>query len=619
MNRVISKAQWVPSGGLEMEENAELAIKEHKNVLVIAGPGAGKTELLAQKAGYLFQTNACKYPRKILAISFKADAAANLRERIDERYGLEYTKRFTSMTYDAFSKRILDQFYMALPDELRPQINYIVEDKAIIRKAFEKSGYKNMNQLKKRDLNIYFEQALSSTQLPLTDGSLISSVWKLLLKGFDSTPACLTFRMISKLARYIIATNPNILKGLRATYSHVFLDEFQDTTSLQYDLVKTCFKQSNSIVTAVGDNKQRIMVWAGARETVFLDFQKDFDAVTKTLIMNHRSAPRLVNLQRLMYNSLKEEEIDLKTSSKWDDDDGSIKLFRSADEKHEAQYITKDIVEKICKGIAIKDICILVKQMPENYTDDIVSELKGHGINARIEDDYQNLLKEFVVALILNTLTVAITRRSPTEWEYINSVMIDFRGLDSVADADSYYKEHKRLVSLLDEIKSKLDENTGKEIFDKIIWDILDYFDISLIKSIFPAYSQGDYLERLIEQFKKMLWEEFLRERDWTVSIENFLGFHSIPIMTIHKSKGLEYSAIYFIGLEDGAFWNFKNQREEDRCAFFVAISRAKEHLSFSFCSYREKTYDKVQSHRNINEFYDLLQMRGVASIINSE
>ena len=87
--------------------------------------------------------------------------------------------------------------------------------------------------------------------------------------------------------------------------------------------------------------------------------------------------------------------------------------------------------------------------------------------------------------------------------------------------------------------------------------------------------------------------------------------------MTIHKSKGLEYSAVYFIGLEDSAFWNFRNRSEEERCAFFVAISRAKEAITFTFCKQRTGTKYPIQQHKVINEFFELLQMPGVAEVKN--
>lgn len=95
---IIPPEKWVPCDNIILESGAEHAIRSDSHVLVIAGPGAGKTELLAQKAAYLLQTNQCKDPRKILAISFKTDAAQNLKERVEKRCGVEAKHRFVSMT-----------------------------------------------------------------------------------------------------------------------------------------------------------------------------------------------------------------------------------------------------------------------------------------------------------------------------------------------------------------------------------------------------------------------------------------------------------------------------------------------------------------------------------------
>ena len=79
--------------------------------------------------------------------------------------------------------------------------------------------------------------------------------------------------------------------------------------------------------------------------------------------------------------------------------------------------------------------------------------------------------------------------------------------------------------------------------------------------------------------------------------------------------REVEYDTVFFVGLEDAAFWNFINQPEEDRCAFFVALSRAKSEVSFSFCKNRNH---KTQKHNDINEFFDLLQEPGIANIITA-
>ena len=616
MRKKVLESDWMPSGGITLEENATAAIKHFGNVLVVAGPGAGKTELLAQKAGYLFQTNACKYPQKILAISFKTDAAANLKERVHSRYGHGFSTRFSSLTYDAFAKRVLDQFRTALPNELTPEKDYVIGEKSIIAGAFSKAGFVNNQKLTPSEIVSYYENTISATQLPLDKDSLGSAVWRLLVKGFDDNPPCLTFKMISMLSMHILITNPYILKSLQATYSYVFLDEFQDTTSLQYSLIKICFENTNSEVTAVGDGKQRIMVWAGAKKTIFEDFQHDFQATKILLQMNHRSAPRLVNLQRLMYKYLQTVDIDLKTSEKWKENDGNIKLFLSENEKLEAKYIADDIIEITSRDVLLNDICILVKQLPDNYTNVLMSELTSKNIKARIETDYQDLLKEFIVNLIINVLIVSIRRRSPNEWEYVTNAMVEIKGIDPSEDSNLYHQEHMCLVELLNQIFGKLDVNTSKGMFKEVIVDILRFFDVRQIRAMYPVYSQGDFLKTTINKLVKLLWKEYEGCKDWETAIENFQGLNSISIMTIHKSKGLEYNTVYFIGLEDGAFWNFKNQPDEDRCTFFVALSRAKERLAFSFCSYRSKVREPYQKREDINEFFELLQTPDISDIV---
>ena len=117
--RLISPDDWAPSGIGSLEPNAMTAVRATGNTLVTAGPGAGKTELLGQRGVFLLQTGACPYPRRLLAISFKRDAARNLRERFQRRCSGEQSSRLDSMTFDAFAKLLLDRFWRALPDPWR--------------------------------------------------------------------------------------------------------------------------------------------------------------------------------------------------------------------------------------------------------------------------------------------------------------------------------------------------------------------------------------------------------------------------------------------------------------------------------------------------------------------
>lgn len=126
LSRWVRPDDWKPVGVEALEENALQVVCSADNRSIIAGPGAGKTELLAQRAAYLLQTGTSPAPRRILAISFKRDAATNLAARVRQRCHRNHAGRFDSMTFDAFAKGLIDRFGQALPELWRPRPNYDV-------------------------------------------------------------------------------------------------------------------------------------------------------------------------------------------------------------------------------------------------------------------------------------------------------------------------------------------------------------------------------------------------------------------------------------------------------------------------------------------------------------
>ena len=618
MNRNwVDKEEWCPADGFRLEAEAMDTVVNDKNTLVVAGPGAGKTELLAQRACFLLETNTCRYPKKILAISFKKDAADNLRERVELRCGKELSLRFESKTYDAFAKEIVDRFKNSLDESYRPLNNYKIAETKDIKRAFEIAGLNfGENQTEfNRVGNI-----LSANILPLsTDciAEIFICTWNILLKGSrnDNFESSLTFEMISRLAEYLIRTNRYIKKAIEMTYSHVFLDEFQDTTSIQYDLVKTCFFQTGTIITAVGDSKQRIMLWAGARKSIFSDFQNDFLSQKRTLMMNHRSAPRLVEIQKAMYNSLNEDIIDLKTNEKWNQEDGEAYLRLFEDYIKEADVLSEEIDSLISTGIKINEICIIVKQMVDVYSQEIIDKLAQHNIKARNEAVYQDLLKEDVIKILVSLFRLASKDGMPDDWDYIYDILCELDGIDESCNPQIIKDFIRKVELMINDTKKKLNI-TYEEQFSDLVDYTIKYISYEKFASKFQQYKSRDYFDNLVEQFKRLVWIEYDENKDWIKAFDNFEGKNSIPIMTIHKSKGLEYDTIFFVGLEDSAFWNFKNQPDEDRCTFFVALSRAKRRIDFTFSSNRPTQFSSIQKHDCINEFYELFKDTGIVKKI---
>ena len=205
---MIAAGDWRPADGLTLEPNALRAVRETERCLALtAGPGAGKTEMLAQRADFLLRTGTCRYPKRILAISFKVDACKNLKERVQRRCGSDLAARFDSYTFHAFAKRIIDRFRPVLTGRDALDVDYQIGDRRVTRRQIEFS---------------------------------------------DLVP----------LAIHILSTSVAARNAVRQTYSDVFLDEFQDCTDQQYALVKLAFQNTAIRLTAVGDTKQKIMGWA---------------------------------------------------------------------------------------------------------------------------------------------------------------------------------------------------------------------------------------------------------------------------------------------------------------------------------------------------------------------
>ncbi|QWU13194.1 Superfamily I DNA or RNA helicase [Paenibacillus sophorae] len=620
---------WSPGEEITLEPAAELAVKSELNNLILAGPGAGKTELLAQRACFLLQTNLCPYPQKILAISFKKDAAENLKNRVELRSGKELAARFESRTFDSFSKQLLDRFRLGLPDAYRPAKHYnILTSNREIREIV--TGYiierhpNQPNWMHEINFNVLFRR-LSDDELPIfEDGEdiytwVLTRLWNVMIQGGNGLPSSLTFPMISKLADYLLKQNPLIKKALQVTYSHVFLDEFQDTTHLQYELVKTIFLESSVILTSVGDDKQRIMGWAGALSDSFEQFKHDFNASQIELTHNHRSAPRLIEIQNVMAKIINENATYATVSRQHSDLEGVCEVWNFQTHLDEAVFVASSIAKRIQQeNVTPRDICILVKQYEHIYARNVIEELGKQGVQARIEKEYQDLLAEECTQLIIDFFKLATIERTHDSWVRVSEVLSFVQGFDPDHDHLEILKMESELNEHIIQIRSKLDrvvndEDRCKQEIENIIKGIYSFIGVEKFFRLYPKYARGTFFNQLIDDSVEKLTTAYMKYLNWSDAISDFIGLFSIPIMTIHKSKGLEYDTVIFLGLEDDAFWSFQTQRAADMCAFFVALSRAKKQCFFTFSASREilrfgDVQVRPQFNQNLSSLYQILQ-----------
>lgn len=515
---------WRPADGLTLEPNALRAATERERCLALtAGPGAGKTEMLAQRADFLLRTGTCRYPKRILAISFKVDASRNLKERVRWRCGSDLAVRFDSYTFHAFAKRIIDRFRPVLTgdDALNP--NY----KIVARKV--KNGE---------------------------------------IEFGDLVPLAIQILQTSQVAR----------NAVRKTYSDVFLDEFQDCTDKQYQLVKLAFQSTTIRLTAVGDTKQKIMAWAGALDGIFSTFAADFNALPLNMYLNFRSKARLLRMQNEIIRVL--DPASMMPDDQIAGDEGEILAWDFDTSQLEAEHLATQIAGWIHdEGVPHSEIAILVRQQPDLYADLLMAELENRGIPYRNEQQLQDLSVEPVARLIVDYLLSLYGTREPVAWLRLMDQLIPFA--DEVEQADmrqdwqKFIKSERKQAELLD------DRWPSGWSF---VVNFLNRLGISSLTALSPDYESATRLSEVIQETKARIEEQLKIEPDLIKALTKFSDAQAVRILTIHKSKGLEFDSVIILGVENQTFWG---NEADQRCTFFVGMSRAKRRLILTVCQTR--------------------------------
>ena len=219
--------------------------------------------------------------------------------------------------------------------------------------------------------------------------------------------------------------------ALCQTYSHVFLDEFQDATRNQYEFVKAAFLGTDAVLTAVGDVKQRIMAWAGALDGIMKKFSDDFEAASLPLYQNFRSASRLRRMQNRMI-----EDMDPAAASPDEDlmgDEGVSQVLHYDSQAEEAEAVVDLINGWLDEGVPPSQIAVLVCQQSKQVTEALAEELHDRGIPYRNEQDSQDLAAEPVAALIFDFVWVVAGDHRPAAYAELMRVASRSSATDEAA------------------------------------------------------------------------------------------------------------------------------------------------------------------------------------------
>lgn len=522
---------WLPTEGIEATQQLMNIIKfDESSLSILAGAGSGKTELLAQKASYLLETNKCNWPKRILCLSFKTEAQVNIGKRVKKRCGLK-AERFDSFTFHAFSKSIVDRFKNVLPENERPSERY-----DIVMKNYQSNG-KNKIWI----------------------GSLI------------------------KMALRIVTLNADVKSLFNLSYPYVFIDEFQDTSYEQYNIIRCLFMGTDTKLLCVGDLNQSIMLFANANPTVFDEFQNDFcHANIKRMLLtkNYRATEEIQGVLNKFLEYVEDENNVIQPSTK---PLSNCKIKYFPDEFKESSFLVEYIASLVESGVKEEEICVLTKQHSSKYTAVLRSGLSNKSIRNLDMTDLQDTLKEPLGRLFTFILKI-YTLKDAQNWSEFCEFCLSLNNISNDEEVEFINKLSHHV-----HINQKLFIGTDPaNSLLNLIKATFEFIGINKIKARWGQYKSLEYFG--------LIWKHLeLHLRDTinvTTTLEEaslmFNAENSVQLMNVHKCKGLEYQCVIFMGMEDEAFWNHTDNNFESKCLMFVALSRAKESILVTLAGDRE-------------------------------
>jgi DNA helicase-2/ATP-dependent DNA helicase PcrA len=600
-------------------------------VMILAGAGSGKTRTLVSRIQYLLEEKNIS-PFQILAVTFSNKAAKEMRERLSQSSKVaEGALQVT--TFHAFCAKILrtDAQFLGLSRSFT--IYDDSETQTIIKHILNKHG------ISPKEISPY-------TVSSFIDSIKNAGVWKGQVIPQELIEIANDVRFVGFYNEYeselhrsnaldfgglitgvlqLFSQFPEVLEKYQRKYKYVLVDEYQDTNRAQFNLIKL-LSESNRNICVVGDEDQSIYSWRGADIRNILDFEKIFpEAKLIKLEQNYRSSQTIIKAA----TDLISNNIARKGKSMWTDNpEGDfIEIVETRDEKAEADFVTDEIKKLYKEGVSPKEIAIFYRNNAQSRVieDSLRREKFNYRVVAGIRFYDRKEIKDMLsyLRVVVNKKdSLAFTRVVNTPARGIGATSL--RKLEDEAIAmnlslfelmEEYFKrpeEFKHLslsskaqsslrsfINLIQEVQLLDSENSLPSFsYEKLLHES-GYLEHLKADRSYEGLARLENLEELlsaIKQFENNAEEANLVKFIESVSLdgqtENETG-ESVSLMTVHGSKGLEYSYVFLVGAESNIFPSFKSLEsgamalEEERRLFYVAMTRAMKKLFITFAQGR--------------------------------
>ena len=608
-------------------------------LLILAGAGSGKTRVLTHRIAYLIEERNVN-PWNILAITFTNKAAGEMRERVDSLVGFGSESIWVS-TFHSMCVRILRRFIDRLGYDNRFTI-YDTDDQKTLMKEVCKKVAIDTKVFKERSLMSAISSAKNELILPdefeLNVGGdfaklKIAKVYREYEAQLKANNA-LDFDDLLVKTVQLLQTQPDVLENYQERFRYIMVDEYQDTNTVQFQLVRLLAGKYRNLCV-VGDDDQSIYKFRGANIRNILDFEHEFsDACVIKLEQNYRSTGNILNAaNRVIANNKGRKEKTLWTAN----GEGELVHLRQFDTGYdEADFIAEDIKKEVRAGASYNDHAVLYRTnaqsrlLEEKFVAMNVPYKIVGGVNFYARREIKDLLAylktidngmdDIAVRRIINVpkrgiglTTINRIQESAAERglgfyetlmapELIPGIGRRAAKLDSFAALIEYFKGLTGQMSITDLLREVI-EKTG-------YMESLDSEDKE------DAQARKENIDELIN--KAAAYEEAAEDRDEPATLSAFLEEVAlvadidsldeeqdyVVLMTLHSAKGLEFPHVYLAGMEDGLFPSYmtitsddRDDLEEERRLCYVGITRAEQELTLT-CARRRMVRGETQYNK---------------------
>jgi len=609
--------------------------------MIIAGPGSGKTRVLTYRIAHLIELGID--PFNILSLTFTNKAAKEMTERIEKIAGGEARNLYIGTFHSVFARLLrYDGSQLGYPSNFsiydtqdsRNMIKSIVKERGLNKDLYKPNMVHNrISQAKNMLMSpmAYFKHpdiklADEMSGRPRTGELYVEYAKRCFRAGamdFDD----ILFNMYNLITKF-----PDILYKYQQQFKFVMVDEFQDTNVAQYAIIKK-ISAAHENISVVGDDAQSIYAFRGATIQNILNFQKDYpDLKVYKLEQNYRSTKHIVNIANVL---IKKNQGQLQKTIWTDNAQGSnIKVFCTASDNDEARKVTDSIHEETLRNhFKNKEIAILYRTNAQSRA--MEDALRKRNIQYQVYGGtsfyqrkevkdmlaYLKLLvnhkDEEALKRVVNYPTRGISTatmqqcaliandRDISLWEVLNDITnADFkfkpRVQSSVSAFTTLIKSYATLLNKKDAyyIAAEMAKESGmapKLHNDKTVEGISRFDNFQELLNSIKEFTEADEVGAIGADSEDKGLGSYLQQvmlaTDQDKNVENK---DTVKLMTIHAAKGLEFAVVYVIGLEEELFpskmsMNIRENLEEERRLFYVAVTRAEKKLYLSYAANRYK------------------------------